>query len=308
MKWEKKGLIFSPDNNIWWQQYYGILPTPIYLTEKYCIRIFFATTCENKFGRITYIDVDENDPSKILYRHNNYILDIGELGAFDDCGVNPTAILKLENDWLLYFAGYQRHHRTPYSIFSGLAISKNGSDFTRFQNLPVLDRTNSELSLRSAPTVILEKGIFKMWYVADFGWKNLDNELFKNKLVPKYCIKYGTSDDGINWHINQKAVIEPRKDEFGLGRPYMNITKNLYQLFYSVRRENISYRIGYAESMDGINWVRRDNEIGIDVSENGWDSEMVCYPAVIKVKNKTFMFYNGNKNGETGFGYAELIE
>ncbi|MEP5069850.1 MAG: hypothetical protein ABJQ96_04225, partial [Crocinitomicaceae bacterium] len=65
---------------------------------------------------------------------------------------------------------------------------------------------------------------------------------------------------------------------------------------------------GYAESLDGIEWERKDREVGIDVSEAGWDSEMVCFPSVIKVKDKTFMFYNGNNNGKTGFGVAELIE
>ena len=45
----------------------------------------------------------------------------------------------------------------------------------------------------------------------------------------------------------------------------------------------------------------------IDVSPTGWDAEMICYPAVINVKGKTYLFYNGNNNGETGFGVAELI-
>jgi hypothetical protein len=33
---------------------------------------------------------------------------------------------------------------------------------------------------------------------------------------------------------------------------------------------------------------------------------MICYPAVIKIYDKTYLFYNGNNNGKTGFGYAEL--
>jgi hypothetical protein len=45
----------------------------------------------------------------------------------------------------------------------------------------------------------------------------------------------------------------------------------------------------------------------MDVSETGWDSEMICYAAVITTKYGTTMFYNGNRNGETGFGCAVLI-
>jgi hypothetical protein len=34
---------------------------------------------------------------------------------------------------------------------------------------------------------------------------------------------------------------------------------------------------------------------------------MVCYPAVVQVKGQTYLFYNGNNNGETGFGAAQLV-
>jgi len=307
MKWLKLGNVFTPNKNIWWQQYYGILPTPIYLEEIQCIRIFFASTCENKYGRISFVDVDINNPCKILYTHSNYILDIGEIGAFDDCGVNPSAIIRIKENWFLYYAGYQRHHRSPYSIFSGLAISTDGKNFNRLQKVPILERTSSELNLRSAPTVIFEKDIFKMWYVSDFGWRVINSTIFQNKLMPQYCLKYAESIDGIEWKSGNEPVLTPVDGEFGFGRPYIFKQQGVYSLFYSIRRENQSYRIGFAESIDGVIWARKDKEIGIDISDEGWDSEMICYPAVITVKDKTYLFYNGNNNGETGFGVAELI-
>jgi hypothetical protein len=48
-----------------------------------------------------------------------------------------------------------------------------------------------------------------------------------------------------------------------------------------------------------------DAKVGIDISEKGWDSEAIAYPYVIKVREKWYMFYNGNGFGKTGFGYAE---
>jgi hypothetical protein len=77
-------------------------------------------------------------------------------------------------------------------------------------------------------------------------------------------------------------------------------------MFYSIRTRSKGYRIGYAESADGLKWERKDREVGIDVSESGWDSEMIAYSSVQKYKDKVYMFYNGNNLGETGFGYAEL--
>jgi len=76
-------------------------------------------------------------------------------------------------------------------------------------------------------------------------------------------------------------------------------------MFYSYRGEK-PYRIGYAESNDGITWIRKDDEIGIDVSQEGWDSEMIEYPFVIEHNNKQILFYNGNEYGKTGLGYAVL--
>ena len=64
------------------------------------------------------------------------------------------------------------------------------------------------------------------------------------------------------------------------------------------------YRIGYATSQNGDDWTRRDDEVGIDVSAEGWDSDMICYPCVIDHRGTRFMLYNGNAYGATGFGLA----
>ena len=55
-----------------------------------------------------------------------------------------------------------------------------------------------------------------------------------------------------------------------------------------------TYRIGYAWSKDLTDWERNDGKAGIDISKEGWDSEMIEYAAVIPFKDKYYMFYNGN--------------
>jgi predicted GH43/DUF377 family glycosyl hydrolase len=67
-----------------------------------------------------------------------------------------------------------------------------------------------------------------------------------------------------------------------------------------------AYRIGYAESSDGIKWTRKDDIVGIDVSEDGWDSQMIAYPYVYEHEGRKYMIYNGNGFGKSGFGYAVL--
>ena len=72
------------------------------------------------------------------------------------------------------------------------------------------------------------------------------------------------------------------------------------------KNKNRSYRVGYAFSEDLENWIRDDRNTGIDVSADGWDSDMVCYPHVFRCEKKVYMLYNGNEFGRYGFGIAVL--
>ena len=74
-----------------------------------------------------------------------------------------------------------------------------------------------------------------------------------------------------------------------------------------VRCKDRSYRIGYAFSDDMINWTRDDSKAGIDVSETGWDSEMIAYPHVFELDKNIYMLYLGNQVGRFGFGLAKLV-
>ena len=47
--------------------------------------------------------------------------------------------------------------------------------------------------------------------------------------------------------------------------------------------------------------------VNLQVSETGWDSEMICYPHIAKIDNKIYLFYCGNEFGKNGFGVAELL-
>jgi predicted GH43/DUF377 family glycosyl hydrolase len=85
-----------------------------------------------------------------------------------------------------------------------------------------------------------------------------------------------------------------------------------YHMFFCYRysshyrgRQN-GYRIGYASSTDLVNWLRDDAKAGIDVSEEGWDAEMISYPHVFELDGKTYMAYLGDQVGRYGFGMAVL--
>ncbi|WP_245213934.1 hypothetical protein [Rhodoferax sp. AJA081-3] len=131
-------------------------------------------------------------------------------------------------------------------------------------------------------------------------------------MEPRYHLKYAESSDGIHWQRNGVIAIDyGSSDEGGVVRASVCKDGDLYRMWFSYRslagyrtKPGSSYRIGYAESVDGITWIRLDEQAGIDVSEEGWDSFMLAYPEVIDIENNRLMFYNGNGFGLTGIGYA----
>ena len=301
MKWQKQGLIYAPSGNLWWAKSYAMLPTVDVLNGR-TLRVYFAALDENRFGRIGYVDLDAENPSKILAETVEPILDLGELGTFDDSGVNPSCVLDVHGKKFLYYIGWQRAERVPYMLFAGLAIENENSNFSKYSRVPILDRTAAEPFLRSATTIIQENENFRAWYVSAFDWIEV-----KSVKYPRYVIKYATSQNGKVWQSYDYTCINfKNQDEFGFGRPWVIKDGSKYLMWYSIRSKSHPYCIGYAESEDGIEWVRKDEQVGINRGENGWDSEMICYPCVINVGKRRYMFYNGNQHGLTGFGYAVL--
>ena len=92
--------------------------------------------------------------------------------------------------------------------------------------------------------------------------------------------------------------------EYAISRPSVIRDRDCWRMWFSHRGS--AYRIGYAESLDGIHWKRLDADCQIDVSESGWDSEMIEYPFVFDHDGSRYMLYNGNGYGKTGFGLAVL--
>lgn len=304
MNWEKKGMIYSPENSFWWSRTHAYLPT-VDIQNNKTIRVYFSSRDENQISRIGYTEFDIKDLKKILYTTPEPILDVGSFGAFDEFGVNPCCVINKGREKLLYYFGWQKSISHSYSVFCGLAISVDGGKtFERYSKVPILDRTNHEPFLRSSVSVIEDNGCYRMWYVSGFGWTE-----FNNKPCPTYNIRYSESKDGYLWESTDKICIKSESgDEFGFARPWVIKDGSIYRMWYSVRAKSNPYSIGYAESTDGLDWVRKDSIVGIKRSSEGWDSEMICFSCIYDLNGKRYMLYNGNKHGREGFGYAELIQ
>lgn len=305
MKWRKLGRVWAPDGSLWWAKSYALLPT-VELTSDHQLRVYIASLDEEMYGRIGRLDLDIHDPTRVVSGPEEPVLGLGEPGGFDDCGVNPACVVRLAGTTRLYYIGWQRSVRVPHHLFAGMAESTDGLRFSRVQRTPILDRTPLEPVVRSAMTIVAGVDEMTAWYVSGSEWTHVDG-----KPYPTYAIRRAISTDGIGWDADNQlavALADSGRDEFGLGRPWVLKDAGLYRMWYSIRSRSRPYRLGYAESRDGLAWTRLDELVGISVSESGWDSEMICYPCVVDVGDRRYMFYNGNRHGSTGFGVAILEE
>jgi hypothetical protein len=301
MKWHKKGLIIEPQGHLGWMKTHAMIPVADHLREDIYRVYFSGRDCENR-SLIGYGDINIVNPIESVYYSENPVLGLGELGCFDDNGVTPSWIVNCDDKKFLYYIGWNPRSTVRMKLFAGLAISyDDGISFKRFSRVSILDRTHEEPFLNTAPCVIKDNGIWRMWYVSGVEWVNPD--------LPRYNIKYAESKDGKKWQRNGIVCIDFKKGENALARPSVLKESGKYKMWYSYKGGHYdTYRIGYAESNDGIEWERQDNRVGIDVSNSGWDSEMIEYSYVFNHKNDKYMLYNGNEYGRNGIGLAVMEE
>ena len=294
MTWIKKGLIIEPDKNLWWNQSHGMLPTVQHLKDdRY--KVFYSGRDKDSVSHIGYSIIEIQDDIIIeLAKSSEPIISPGERGTFDDNGVTPSSIQSQK----MYYIGWNSGTTTTrMSLIMGMANETDGT-YKRVSRAPLMPKTDKEpFGICTAPFVIKDQNVYKMWYVSGNGWISKD--------LPEYDIKYATSKDGYTWERNGTVSLALEENETALARPCVFRSGNIFEMYFSYKDPAIGYRIGYATSTDGINFTRHlDSDECLSVSESGFDSEMVEYSFVFGHKDRIFMMYNGNNYGEKGIGYA----
>jgi hypothetical protein len=295
--WIKKGHLFKTDK-------YASIPYAYHMgNDSY--RIFYSARNSKGQAQPYYIDaIVSNGNIELTNGVNEPILEFGKLGTFDDCGIMPSCIVKNDNKIFMYYIGWNPQVSVSYRLSIGLAISEDGGNtFYKYSDGPLLDRSLDEPYFNTAPFVIKED-IWKMWYVSCTEWITHDN-----KTEPVYKVKYATSFDGIKWDKQNITCIDYTSELEAIGRPCV-INNEGYEMYFSYRKareyrsdKNSSYKLAKAKSTNGIDWF--DYELNfLEPSNNDWDSNMMEYCHVFKHNDISYMLYNGNHFGKTGFGYA----
>lgn len=294
-RWKKLGIIYD-------KQYYNAVPVGHFISD-HVMHIYFSTRNEQNHS-LPFLVVYDFSVGKIT--HEQYIdIPLGQLGTFDENGIMPTSLIQKENALYLYYIGWNIGKTVPFRNSIGLAISQDGGiTFKKYSEGPVLDRSIYDKCFVASNHIYPEQDFYRMYYLSCNKWKYQNG-----KLSHEYNIKYAESEDGIHWTREGKVVIDfENKEEYAISVPRVIKDGSLYKMWYSYRgsAQAKSYRIGYAESSNAVDWHRKDHLVGLDISVDGWDSEMICYPFVFDYEGQRYMLYNGNQYGQTGIGLAML--
>ncbi|MFA8433734.1 MAG: hypothetical protein ACEPOZ_04375 [Marinifilaceae bacterium] len=315
-KWKKLGRVFNPLDikNVSWLKEFAQAPSVLVFDN--FIRVYFSCrpqpdTNGQYISHTGYVDLNRFNLFEIIDIAKQPILPLGEKGTFDEFGIYPTSVIRNGKEVVAYYAGWTRCESVPFNVAIGMAKSMDsGETFTKMGNGPILSYSLNEPFILSGPKIRKFNNQWYLWYIAGNKW--IPNN---GRPEPVYKIRMARSIDGIHWKKEDRDLIESKLEEDeAQASPDVFFFDNKYHMFFCYRNslnfrgKEGGYRIGYASSEDLIHWVRDDAQVGIDISENGWDSEMVAYPHVFELDGKIYMFYLGNQVGKYGFGLAELEE
>jgi predicted GH43/DUF377 family glycosyl hydrolase len=276
-------------------------PAPIFLDEKR-LRVFVGCRDGSGVSRIGFVDLDANDPSRILRVSPRPVLDIGQPGMFDDNGVVPCVAVRRGSAIYLYYEGYQLGTKVKFTSFAGLAISRDdGETFERWDCVPVLDRSAEGSLIRVIHAVLpLADGRWRVFYTAGSKFVTLGTTP-----RPHYQIFVQDTDDGSKFSPAGLLIVPVEGDEYRIGKPSVLEHEGGYVMLFAKAARTVPYRVGGARSSDSLTWQRAGDELVVEPSAEGWDSQMVAYPYLLRLGDRMVVLYNGNNYGETGFGWAE---
>lgn len=313
-RWRKLGKVFDPltVTGRSWLKEFAQAPSTLIFDD--FVRVYFSCRPPpDENGQYVsysaFVDLNRHNLFDIIRVSDQPILALGGLGEFDEFGTYPVSVAKNDRDVVAYYGGWTRCESVPFNVAIGCAISQDdGVSFRKLGNGPVLSYSPDEPYVLSGPKIRRFNGLWYLWYIAGRKWKQV-----AGRAEPVYKIRMATSEDGIRWTKINKDLIESRIEaDEAQASPDVFFCNGKYHMFFcyryseDYRSKAKGYRIGYAHSNNLVDWVRDDAKAGINVSPEGWDSEMISYPHVFELDGNIYLAYLGNQVGREGFGLAML--
>ncbi|WP_370264157.1 hypothetical protein [Limnobacter sp.] len=300
MEFQKLGLVFrTSDHTSNWAKHSALTPTPVLHPDGH-IRVYAGFRDDAGVSRIGYVDLNPDNPLEVLKVSEQPVLDIGTDGCFDDNGVILGDVVWHNGQWHMFYVGFQLVKKAKFLAFTGLALADaKGEHFERVSPAPILGRAASQTTIGAVHTAMFDEGRWKLWFARGDNWEMIDG-----KPYPQYEICYCEASDLLEVPRNGQLCITPRRPEYRIGRPRVYKTLTGFEMYYTKGTTTGEYFPGKALSSNGVQWQRHDETFELTLSRRGWDSNHLCYPSLLTVKDKRYMFYNGNNMGLDGFGVA----
>jgi len=301
--WEKIAHIFTPEN---FPRGYNYASVPfIDQIKDNILKVYFSSRNKHNRSLIFWATFDLSNNFSLLQVSQSPEFELGKLGEFDEHGAMGCQIFNTPTKKYLYYLGWNLNTSTPFrNAIGAVEWDFETKNYKKIFKGPLLDRSIHDPCFVASHHIIKKGDQFYMYYLSCDEWININD-----KLTHKYNIKIATSQNGLNWSPTGKIAIDYKSSkEYAISVPRVIKQDGIYKMWYSYRGSDSTpnYRIGYAESKDALTWVRKDNLVNLKTSLTGWDSEMLCYPYIFTHQSQTYMLYNGNQYGATGFGVAKL--
>ena len=300
IRWTKQGLCIRPQGAPPWRASHSGMVSVLPWEDGY--RVFLTGRDREQRFQIGWLDLD-NALSIVRENPGNPILTAGRMGCFDCAGLCMPMVVRVSASLLyMYYAGWGSAGNGIFCNQCGLAISRdNGQTWQRRSEAPLalLDEIDP-IGVGTVFVLRQQSDFWRMWYTTFREWRPLPGGGYRHY----YHIRYAESEKGIDWRkpAGNLALDFVDDQEYCVARPVVLAEEDGYRMWFCRRSEGSPYRIGYAESADGLSWQRREE--GVATSAEGWDSQMVEYAYVLKQPQGYLMFYNGNDFGATGTGIA----
>jgi hypothetical protein len=307
--WRRRGLLLDGAPSIPWARSHAALPTvaPRRTDDGAPYDLYLATRDERNRAHVARVALHEDADGalRVGAAQEAPALAPGELGAFDDSGVTVSCVVdRADGDRLMYYSGWSLGVTVPFYFYVGLAVSADGgATFTRVSRGPVLGRNDADPFLTASPSVHVENGTWRMWYISASGWERTADGPRHH-----YHVRYAESDDGVVWRHDGRVAVElAGPDEHAHGRPCVTRDPDgTYHMYFCAR--GADYRLAHASSTDGLSWERDDVAATLVGAPGAWETDATAYPFVFDASAGPRMLYNGNGYGATGVGWADLAQ
>lgn len=299
-RWKRLGRVFEASGQHPWMVSHASVPFAEPLGGD-LYRVYFTCRDADNRSHIGWLEIDITRPHEILRLGDEPVLAPGPIGRHDDRGAMMSWLTTEGGLRRLFYVAWNVTSPAPYHPSIGLAVGTSGTAFEALPG-PVVERDPTDPFFCSNPCVLVEEGLWRMWYLSGLGW-----ETTPSGLSPSYEVRYAESDDGVRWrrHGTTAIPLDAAAGEFAIARPSVLREKDGgYAMWFCVRLRRRAYRLGFARSEDSLTWRRCDDQLGLEPEPGYWDGEMIAYPHVIDHGGRRYMLYCGDGFGRTGFGLA----